>query len=144
MTKQDNVNHPQHYTKYSIEAIDIIEWMNYPTLANAFKYAWRAGDKGNPEEDIKKAKWYLKRTFNVLPVRTVEFRSGNVTDEIQKMMAKVKGEMDRHRYIALQHILLLDTLLATNINLFSLIDTRLQIEASLSSLLKDIYEREAI
>jgi hypothetical protein len=34
--------------------------MNF-NLGNAVKYIWRAGDKGNLIEDLKKARWYLDR-----------------------------------------------------------------------------------
>ena len=28
---------------------------------NAMKYIWRADDKGEPVENLKKARWYLER-----------------------------------------------------------------------------------
>lgn len=63
------VNHPKHYapkfkTK-SVECIDISEKLPF-CLGNAFKYVWRAGDKGNFKkalEDLDKACWYLKRAI---------------------------------------------------------------------------------
>ena len=59
---EDEVNHPKHYTghKADIECIMFTELL--PSLAsNAFKYVWRCDDKGNREEDLKKACWYLQR-----------------------------------------------------------------------------------
>lgn len=59
---EDEVNHPKHYTghKADIECIMFTELL--PSLAsNAFKYVWRCNDKGNREEDLEKARWYLKR-----------------------------------------------------------------------------------
>jgi len=58
----DNVNHPAHYTKGGIETIDFIEskGLNY-LLGNVVKYVTRADHKGNREEDLLKARWYLNR-----------------------------------------------------------------------------------
>ena len=58
----DEVNHPKHYTghKADVECIMFTELL--PLLAaNAFKYVWRCDDKGNRDEDLEKALWYLKR-----------------------------------------------------------------------------------
>lgn len=57
---EDAVNHPPHYTKYDIECIDVSENLNF-NLGNALKYVWRHRDKGNPEIDLEKAEWYLRR-----------------------------------------------------------------------------------
>lgn len=67
MTKTDAVNHPAHYTKHpsGVECIDITEWMNF-NKGNAVKYIWRAGDKGDEIEDLKKAAWYLDREIKRL------------------------------------------------------------------------------
>lgn len=58
----DAVNSPGHYTSHpsGIECIQIAEHMNF-NLGNALKYLWRADLKGNPEKDLKKAIWYLRR-----------------------------------------------------------------------------------
>lgn len=63
----DPVNHPSHYTSHpsGVECITVTEWMNF-NLGNAVKYIWRAGDKGNQLEDLKKARWYLEREINRL------------------------------------------------------------------------------
>ena len=52
----DPVNHPKHYTNHpsGIECIDIAEHMNF-CRGNAIKYIWRAGEKGDAVEDLKKA-----------------------------------------------------------------------------------------
>lgn len=61
-TKNDNVNHPSHYTQGKIEVIDYIEdkKLGYH-LGNVVKYVSRAGHKNNKLEDLKKARWYLDR-----------------------------------------------------------------------------------
>lgn len=62
--KNDDVEHPAHYTDGKIEVIDYIEDANLGFhLGNAIKYISRAGKK-NPEkyqEDLDKATWYIKR-----------------------------------------------------------------------------------
>ena len=58
----DNVNHPAHYKTVGIETIDFIEAKNLSYhLGNVVKYIARADTKGNREEDLLKARWYLNR-----------------------------------------------------------------------------------
>lgn len=60
--EHDAVNHPSHYTAGGIECIDYIEAKGFGYhLGNAVKYISRAALKGNHEQDIKKAIWYLNR-----------------------------------------------------------------------------------
>lgn len=60
--KTDNVNHPAHYKVGGIETIDFIEAKNLSYhLGNVVKYIARADSKGNREEDLLKARWYLNR-----------------------------------------------------------------------------------
>ena len=67
--KPDPVNHPEHYggKDNPYEAIKVIEAhnLNFRT-GNAVKYILRAGKKGDPAQDIKKAIWYLERELNNL------------------------------------------------------------------------------
>ena len=63
----DNVNHPAHYETNGIECIDAMVAsqgvkcvMDY-CLCNAFKYIWRCQRKGERNEDIRKAIWYLNK-----------------------------------------------------------------------------------
>lgn len=67
----DNVNHPKHYTKTSIECIDAMREtqgdeavVNF-CICNAFKYLWRHQEK-NGIEDIEKASWYLNKAVDIL------------------------------------------------------------------------------
>jgi hypothetical protein len=39
--------------------------MNF-CLGNAIKYLWRAGEKGDVIEDLKKARWYVDREIQRL------------------------------------------------------------------------------
>lgn len=64
----DVVNHPPHYKSDSgIESIDVIEAfeLNF-RLGNTIKYVLRHAKKGNPLEDLKKARWYLDREIEKL------------------------------------------------------------------------------
>lgn len=58
----DPVNSPTHYTSHpsGIECIQITEHLNF-CVGNAVKYLWRAGEKGDYVEDLKKARWYINR-----------------------------------------------------------------------------------
>lgn len=64
----DPVNKPDHYANScSLECIDVMEALLGPAgffyfcIGNAFKYLWRHKNKGRPEEDLQKAKWYLNK-----------------------------------------------------------------------------------
>ena len=63
----DPVNHPSHYCSGDIECIDAISSaLGHDGLiafcrGNAIKYLWRAGLKGDIEEDLRKAAWYCER-----------------------------------------------------------------------------------
>lgn len=62
----EKVDHPKHYTYGSIETIEVIEdWNLGYNLGNALKYIARADHKGNPVEDLKKARWYLEREIGL-------------------------------------------------------------------------------
>lgn len=66
--KNDQVNHPKHYTSdpSGIECIDITRHRNF-NIGNAIKYLWRVGLKEDKDrklidkqvEDLNKAVWYL-------------------------------------------------------------------------------------
>lgn len=63
----DPVNHPAHYTTGDIECIDAIMAALGPDgfvaycRGNAIKYLWRAGLKGDANEDLRKSAWYATR-----------------------------------------------------------------------------------
>ena len=69
----DDINHPEHYTQYSFEAIDIIDEVapKYPIevameIGNAIKYLLRAPFKGRLIQDLNKANWYISRAIDNL------------------------------------------------------------------------------
>ena len=65
----DNVNHPAHYESQRIvlEPIDLCQAYDF-SLGNAIKYIIRAGKKdGNSEEqDLAKARWYLRNALETM------------------------------------------------------------------------------
>ena len=69
MVKEDNINHPKHYTDGKIEVIDFIEDKKLGFhLGNVVKYVSRSGkkDESKTVEDLKKARWYLDRKIEKL------------------------------------------------------------------------------
>lgn len=75
----DPVNHPSHYTQNKFESIDEMmiafgpEAVYHFCICNAWKYKNRAPYKGNFEEDMKKADWYL--------TKAKEIKGGNLWQE---------------------------------------------------------------
>ena len=70
--RDDNVNHPSHYTQGSIECIEALEaatvnkqGIEAICVANIIKYLWRYESK-NGLEDVKKAQWYLQKLVDNL------------------------------------------------------------------------------
>lgn len=63
----DLINHPPHYTSDAsgVECIDVAEHWPY-NRGCALKYLWRCELKGDPVENLKKARWYLDREIERL------------------------------------------------------------------------------
>lgn len=60
--EKDMVNHPKHYNRGSIEAIEVIEdWKLYFSVGSAVKYIARLGAKDLEIQELKKTRWYLER-----------------------------------------------------------------------------------
>jgi hypothetical protein len=81
----DNVNHPKHYTSHpsGVECITIAEHMNF-NRGNALKYLWRAGEKGDVLEDLRKARWYIEREMKRIERERAE---GAMKQEAEKLFA---------------------------------------------------------
>jgi uncharacterized protein DUF3310 len=60
---KEMVNHPDHYNKRGVECIEVVEHLGF-NLGNCVKYIWRAGEKGDRREDLRKALWYAKRAYS--------------------------------------------------------------------------------
>ena len=58
--EHDPINHPKHYTGHpsGVECIEITRNLPF-SIGNAVKYIWRAGRKGDPLADLRKARWYI-------------------------------------------------------------------------------------
>ena len=70
--KKEMVDHPSHYNSGNIEVIDAIEdWELNFCEGNVIKYVARHRHKGEPLEDLKKAKWYLERL-----IAKIEYEKG--------------------------------------------------------------------
>lgn len=75
----DAVNHPPHYTAGKVEVIEILEQAVQhapePVLAGlqwqTLKYLLRLWLKDSPEQDARKAQWYLNRLVNALHTPSV-------------------------------------------------------------------------
>ena len=70
----DNVHHPDHYTRWPIEVINLTEREDF-LYGNVLKYALRAGAKPGAayEEDMAKAVWYATRyATNIAKVMSVQ------------------------------------------------------------------------
>lgn len=62
MKDNEMVNHPAHYNRGTIEAIDVIEdWNLNFSLGSAVKYICRLGAKDDEIQELDKAIWYLQR-----------------------------------------------------------------------------------
>jgi hypothetical protein len=63
----DPVNHPQHYTQGEVECIDAIrsalgdDGFRAYCRGQVIKYTWRCEHKGNPQQDLAKANWYMQQ-----------------------------------------------------------------------------------
>jgi hypothetical protein len=65
-SREDAVNHPQHYKVGGYEAIDVIRAKLTPEEYRGYckgamlKYLMRANYKGSHDQDCEKAEWYAK------------------------------------------------------------------------------------
>jgi len=80
MSGPDDPINPDHYKNHpsKIECIQITEHLNF-CRGNAIKYLWRAGEKGDAIEDLRKARWYVEREIQRLEfIRKDKFRSEEI------------------------------------------------------------------
>jgi len=64
----DMVNHPSHYGSGVYEVIKILEHFDKTlsfSLLNALKYIMRCELKGNKQQDLKKAIFYIQRELSI-------------------------------------------------------------------------------
>lgn len=94
----DNVNHPEHYTRFKgVEVIDITEQLNF-NRGNVVKYVTRAGAKAGSDEkeDLRKAEWYLQREIKRLGAKPAANHPTELrhTDE-KKALTGVAKDIER-------------------------------------------------
>jgi len=73
---KDKVNHPAHYNQGDVECIEAIKsatinkkGIEAVCVGNVIKYLWRYEGKGEPLEDVKKAKRYLEMLIENLETK---------------------------------------------------------------------------
>lgn len=66
----DSVNHPDHYTRWPVEVINLTERETF-LIGNVLKYVLRAGSKSGSTygEDMAKACWYARRHVDNIAAR---------------------------------------------------------------------------
>ena len=97
----DMIDHPKHYTKGSLEVIDIIkaivetkeDTFQAYLVSNVVKYICRYEHKGSPVEDLRKAKWYLNRLIQ---------ECGKIERDLQKPGSKTIIDSDGHPWETLK------------------------------------------
>jgi len=68
----DLIEHPPHYTRISIESIDLMEQAEGLSavasfcICNCWKYLYRHKAKGHDVEDIKKLIWYAQKYVQIM------------------------------------------------------------------------------
>lgn len=139
--KNDQVNHPKHYTSdpSGIECIDVTRHRNF-NIGNAIKYLWRAGLKEDKDrklidkqvEDLNKAIWYLVDEIHRLGGRcTVKTDSINTCLPIDNESI-INATLNYHEKINGQDVSILGL---SNDNS----DIRFNIADHLKSILLDLY-----
>lgn len=85
----DNVNHPSHYTQWTVEVIYLTERETF-LIGNVLKYALRAGAKDGAtyREDMAKAYWYARRHVSNIAARD-SWRAG--LDSLQAHFADAEA-----------------------------------------------------
>ena len=97
----DMVNHPPHYKQYSFEVIELTELFPF-CEGNAIKYILRAPFKGNFEQDLDKAIWYIKRAMSSADVvfdRPNLLLTSSKTQKINDLMGKLESGVLPHHQI---------------------------------------------
>lgn len=113
----DNVNHPEHYTRFKgVEVIDITEQLNF-NRGNVVKYVARAGAKAGSDEkeDLRKAEWYLQRELARLGAtpgsnHTTEFHHSDDKEVLYGVSKDIEqaiqaSDLHNHLKIAMSEVL---------------------------------------
>lgn len=96
MVKKETVNHPSHYTSRAHECIDemIAVFGTHAVIdfckCNAWKYRYRANAKGNYEEDMEKADWYIRKMMEL------QLRENTERENIDNSCKNLRDELQEH------------------------------------------------
>lgn len=109
MKKEDNVNHPSHYTFSKYEVLDVLlEWFpKNPLLWQVAKYIARAEHKNNYFEDLQKARFYLDKEI----ARYDGINLSKLDSEIVELFHRLWGnsmdatEYNKEQWIEMQQLL---------------------------------------
>ena len=73
----DHIDHPAHYTSHpsGVECITITEHFSF-NVGNAIKYLWRCDEKGDPNDNLRKAAWYIERELARRSLSDTPIQSG--------------------------------------------------------------------
>ena len=101
----DNVNHPDHYTRWPVEVIYLTERETF-LIGNVLKYALRAGAKDGASygEDMAKARWYARRHVDNIATRD-SWQSGldslwtHFTDAIAYLASRQEDTAEMSEYL---------------------------------------------
>lgn len=98
-TQEDMVSHPKHYKECSLESIEIMQLLlgkdgviNF-CLGNCYKYLHRHLHKGKPEEDLKKAMWYIDKAVEL----DKQLLYIEKTEPLEKMVKLKLEELDNEK-----------------------------------------------
>lgn len=102
----DAVHHPSHYTTQTlpchIKCQDIRRHLPQ-AVADAFKYVWRSGSKGTPEDaetDIRKAVWYLDDFLEHFTVSQFDFTTAKAVFDLVALVSQETWRAEALAYLA--------------------------------------------
>ena len=101
----DTVHHPSHYATQAlprhIECQDIRRHLPQ-AVADAFKYVWRSGSKGTPEDagtDIRKAVWYLDDFLEHFTVSQFDFTTAKAVFDLVVLVSQETWRTEALTYL---------------------------------------------
>lgn len=101
----DTVHHPSHYAAQAlpchIECQDIRRHLPQ-AVADAFKYVWRSGSKGTPEDaktDIRKAVWYLDDFLEHFTVSQFDFTTAKAVFDLVALVSRETWRAEALTYL---------------------------------------------
>ncbi len=111
-TKNDTVNHPEHYTEGGIETLDYLkaksntsEYVGYLRL-NCLKYLSRAPYKGSGITDLKKCFYYLNLLIDELeeqpPLASALLPGEDTREYFEKLNEKSTKKLDSNNFLQRQ------------------------------------------